>query len=147
MGECSFLLMKHHYISYLQVSKDEFHQEKHTKEPKRNILKSCMFWGAFSSKGVIELQIFENNMDSKKYIEILENSKDQLNELHPNRYILLRDNDSKHRSGISLDYNIQNDIKLFEWPAYSPDLNPIENIFANIKNKLGTRVYNNKDTL
>ena len=30
-------------ISYLQVSKDGFHQEKHTKEPKRSILKSYMF--------------------------------------------------------------------------------------------------------
>ena len=54
---------------------------------------------------------------------------------------------SKHRSGMSLDYYIQNDIKLLEWPAYSPDLNPIENIWANIKNKLGVRVYNSKDTL
>ena len=86
-------------------------------------------------------------MDSQKYIEILEKSKDQLNELHPNRYILLCENDFKHRSGMSLDYYIQNDIRLLEWPAYSPDLNLIENICVNIKNKLGTRVYNNKDTL
>ena len=86
-------------------------------------------------------------MDSQKYIEILEKSKDQLNELHPNRYILLYDNDSKHKSEMYLDYYIQNDIRLLEWPAYSPDLNPIENIWANIKNKLGARVYNNKDTL
>ena len=86
-------------------------------------------------------------MDIQKYIEILEKSKDQLNELHPNRYILLYDNDSKHRSGMSLDYYIQNDIRLLEWPAYSPDHNPIENIWANINNKLGARVYNNKDTL
>ena len=48
---------------------------------------------------------------------------------------------------MSLNYYIQNDIKLLEWPAYSLDLNPIENIWANIKNKLGSRVYNNKDTL
>ena len=86
-------------------------------------------------------------MDSQKYIEILEKSKDQLNELHPNRYILLCDNNSKHRSEMSLDCYIQNDIRLLECPAYSPDFNPIENIWANIKNKLVARVYNNKDTL
>ena len=48
---------------------------------------------------------------------------------------------------MSLDYYIQNGIKLLEWPDYSPDFNLIENIWANIKNKLGARVYNNKDTL
>ena len=53
----------------------------------------------------------------------------------------------KHRFGMSLDYYIQNDIKLLEWPAYSSDLNQIENIWANIKNKLGAKVYNNKDNL
>ena len=104
-------------------------------------------FGAFSSKGVIELQTFENNMDSQKYIKILEKSKDQFNELHQNKYIFICDNDSKHRSGMSWDYYIQNDIKLLEWPAYSPDLNLIENIWANIKKKLGAIVYNNKDTL
>ena len=124
------------------VSPGEAYERTKTKYSKK-----LHVWGAFSSKGVIELQTFENNMDSQKYIEILEKSKDQLNELHLNRYILLCDNDSKHRSGISLDYYIQNDIRLLEWPAYSPDLNPIENIWANIKNKLGARVYNNKDTL
>ena len=106
-----------------------------------------MFGVPLVQKGVIELQTFENNIDSQKYIEILEKSKNQLNELHPNRYILLCDNDSKHRSGMSLDYYIQNDISLLEWPAYSPDLNPIENIWANIKNKIGARVYNNKDIM
>ena len=86
-------------------------------------------------------------MDSQKYIEIIEKSKNQLNELHQNRHILLCENNSKHRSGISLDYYIQNDIKLLEWPAYSLDLNPNENILVNIKNKLGSKVYNKKDTL
>ena len=124
------------------VSPREAYERTKTKYSKK-----LHVWGAFSSKGLIELQNFENNKDSQKYIEILEKSKDQLNELHPNRYILLCDNDSKHRSEIFLDYYIQNDIKLLEWPAYNPDLNPIENIWANIKNKLGARVYNNKDTL
>ena len=42
-------------------------------------------WGAFCSKGTIELQFFEGNMDSQKYIEILENSSREMNELLPDK--------------------------------------------------------------
>ena len=67
--------------------------------------------------------------------------------LHPNGFILLWDNDSKHRSYISLNCYIDNNIQLLEWPAYSPKLNPIENIWGNIKNNLGSKVYNKIESI
>ena len=68
--------------------------------------------------GTVKLQFFEGNMDSKKYIEILNNSKREMNELIPDKCILQWDNDSKNFSNITLDYYIENDIKVLEWPAY-----------------------------
>ena len=146
MGECSFYWWS---ISIFRISRKAKMglARRSIRKNQNEVLKKLHVWGAFSTKGVIELQTFENNMDSQKYIEILEKSKDRLNKLYPNGYILQCNNDSKHRSGMSLDYYIQNEIKLLEWPVSSPDLNPIENIWANIKNKLGARVYNNKETL
>ena len=104
-------------------------------------------WGAFSSKGVIELQFFTGNKDSKQYIKMLSITNSEIWKLHPNGFILLWYNDSKHRSDISLNYYIENNIQLLEWPAYSPDLNPIENIWGNIKNNLRSMVYNKIESI
>ena len=36
---------------------------------------------------------------------------------------------------------LKNKIQMLEWPAYSPYLNPTENVWANIKCKLGSNAY------
>ena len=53
-------------------------------------------------------------MDIQKYFYINENFIDKINTLHPSEVFLLRDNDSKHRSELSLDYYIQNKIQILE---------------------------------
>ena len=42
---------------------------------------------------------------------------------------------------MSLNYYIEDKIQLFEWPAFSPYLNHIENIWINIKYKLEVNAY------
>ena len=46
----------------------------------------------------------------------------------PNGILVLWDNDSKHKSEMYNDYYSENKKQLLEWPAYSQDLNPIENV-------------------
>ena len=46
-------------------------------------------WGVFSSKGIIKLQFFNANMDSKKFFEILKNCKSDIDNLHLNGILLL----------------------------------------------------------
>ena len=56
-----------------------------------------------------------------------------------NPVILQFDNDPKHRSLKAFEFYKENNVKIIDWPSNSPDLNPTENIWAKIKNKLFIR--------
>ena len=108
---------------------------------KEKYSKKVHVWGAYWSKGEICLENFEGNMDSQKYVSILENNINKIKEMLPKEWRLQWGNDSEHKSNASLKFYIKNKIKLIDCPPYSPDLNPIENSWGNIKRYLGARTY------
>jgi transposase len=49
------------------------------------------------------------------------------------------DNARPHKSKVAKKFHTENDLRILSWPAQSPDLNPIENLWADIKKSIRDR--------
>jgi DDE superfamily endonuclease len=61
---------------------------------------------------------------------------DLLGGLNEKPCIFQQDNDPKHTWRLMKEYFMENNINVLEWPAQSPDLNPIEHIWSWMKQQL-----------
>ena len=108
---------------------------------------SMMVWGCMTSLGVgYACRIVEYPMKSELYTHILATSCKKILEyfgLSNEEVIFQQDGDTKHTSKYSKKWLADNKIRYIEeWPANSPDLNPIEHLWHPVKLKLDA--YNTK---
>lgn len=109
-----------------------------------------MVWGSISYYGTIELEFQTAKMTSASYKQTLERAFPKFSDIFgPISWTYQHDNAPIHTARIVKNWISEQNVNLLQWPAYSPDLNPMENVWGWLSRKIyeSGRQFEDKNTL
>lgn len=113
---------------------------------------SVHVWGGISMRGVTPIVKLTGSVDGATYQQVLaDNYLPAVQELYDDEECLLvQDKATPHTSRLVLDWLKENELKYIppsDWPSNSPDLNPIENLWGYIQDRVNEKKIKSADGL
>lgn len=107
-----------------------------------------MVWGCFSGQGMGPIHVIKDTLTGVGYRAILNDIMyPYAEENMPLIWRFQQDNDPKHTSRVVADWLQSNEVRVLKWPAQSPDLNPIENLWEIVDRQIRLHNYTRKEDL
>ena len=107
-----------------------------------------MVWGCLSWYGIGAFRRINGILTKEKYRQILiRHMQPSARRLHGWNYIFQHDYDPKHTAAIVKSYLRNQEIEVLPWPAQSPDLYPIENLWSELDRRVDKQAFNSKEEL
>jgi transposase len=130
--ECKFSLENTNKKEFYWKKAADPLNEDHIRKKKKFGGGSIIAWGCITFEGVGKLIRLNGKVDASKYIQVLRDGLiktiDNFNfDLREVKFV--HDNAPIHTAKSTIDWLRVNKINILDWPACSPDLNPIENLW------------------
>ena len=145
--ESKFIVGKYH-ARYVRRKTGQRYEDKFIEKGENRGRGDAMIWGAFSYFGYTPLVRIDCRLNANGYTRLLENNLlPHVNTLLPNGGVYQQDNAPIHTAATTMEWLNDNGIRTMPWPALSPDMNPIEQVWSELSCGIQGEQINNSEEL